>query len=235
MTGIAAVVIVLTFAQFLKKAPNQSKPTIDDGFKNFSDPTNPELQSISLIYALRSAQFWIFSLTGFCYGYTLFSLTVHVVPHAVDFGIMPELAAGLLSTYGGLSIAGKIIFGKILDRIKSKKTMLIGFCMMTIAFTGIVFAERVWAIFLCVGLFGFFYGACTVSHSPITATLFGLKSHGLIMGVFGISVTFGGALGPFFTGAIYDHTDSYQTAFAVCIAVSVIGMLTTASLRQNRI
>ena len=69
----------------------------------------------------------------------------------------------------------------------------------------------------------------------MTATLFGLKSHGLIMGVFAISVTIGGALGPFLTGAVFDHTESYRTAFAICALVSVIGMAATAGIRQMRI
>lgn len=235
ITGITALVAVVAAAQFLKNHSDHRDQRADDSLQPVSKPADTDHQSVYLRQALGSAQFWIFSLTGFCYGYTLFSLTVHVVPHAVDLGIMPKMAAGLLSTFGGLSIVGKILFGKILDRINGKKTMFIGFSMMAIAFLTIVFAERTWTIFMSVGVFGFFYGACTVSHSPITATLFGLKSHGLIMGVFAISVTIGGAFGPFLTGAIYDQTESYRTAFAICAAVSVIGMIATSGLRQKRI
>ncbi|MBN2061148.1 MAG: MFS transporter [Deltaproteobacteria bacterium] len=235
ITGAAAMVIVVTFAQFLKNHPGRAESNPDEKLERIPNPADFDRESISLTQALGSNQFWLFSLTGFCYGYTLFSLTVHVVPHAADLGILPELAAGLLSIYGGLSIVGKITFGKILDRINSKRTMFIGFGMMAIAFAAIVFAEKTWSLFLSVGLFGFFYSACTVSQSPMTAVLFGLKSHGSIMGVFGMSVTFGGALGPFLTGAIYDHAESYQIAFTICIAVSMIGMLSTAVLRQTRI
>ena len=235
ITGIGALVIVIAAAQFLKNQPGPGKQNAAD--EEPKTPKNEDCgdQSASLGEALGSVPFWLFSLTGFCYGYNLFSLTVHVVPHAVDLGIPPGLAAGLLSTYGGFSIVGKILFGRVLDKINSKKTMFIGFSMMMVAFLGLVFAERTWAIFTSVGVFGFFYGACTVSHSPMTATLFGLKSHGLIMGVFAISVTIGGALGPFLTGAIFDQTGSYRTAFAICAAVGVTGMAGTAGIRQMRL
>ena len=90
-------------------------------------------------------------------------------------------------------------------------------------------------MFGAVGLFGFFYGACTVSHSPVTANLFGMKAHGLIMGVFGFSVTLGGTIGPFLTGLIFDRYGSYRIAFAICAAVSVLGMAATAMLKDERI
>ena len=235
ITGITALVAVVAAAQFLKNHSDHRDQRADDSLQPMSKPADTDHQSVSLRQALGSAQFWIFSLTGFCYGYSLFSLTVHVVPHAVDLGIMPKMAAGLLSTFGGLSIVGKIFFGKILDRIKGKKTMFIGFTMMAFAFLILVFSERTWTIFMSAGVFGFFYGACTVSHAPITAILFGLKSHGLILGVMGISVTIGGALGPFLAGAIYDQTESYRTAFAICAVMGVIGMIGTSALRQKRI
>ena len=235
ITGIGALVVVIVAAQFLKNQSGRRDQTAADGGPKISNPEDSNGQSATLGEALGSVPFWLFSLTGFCYGYNLFSLTVHVVPHAVDLGILPGLAVGLLSIYGGLSIVGKILFGRVLDKIDGKKTMFIGFSMTMIAFLGLVLAERTWAIYTSVGLFGFFYGACTVSHSPMTATLFGLKSHGLIMGVFAISVTIGGALGPFLTGAIFDQTASYRTAFAICAVVSVIGMAGTAGIRLMRI
>lgn len=230
ITGIGVLVVVVPAAQFLKNQSGRG-----DGAREISKQEDSIGRSASMGEALGSVQFWLFSLTGFCYGYNLFSLTVHVVPHAVDLGVIPGLAAGLLSTYGGLSIVGKILFGRVLDKIHSKKTMFIGFTMMTAAFLGLVFSERIWALFTSVGVFGFFYGACTVSHSPMTATLFGLKSHGLIMGVLAISVTIGGALGPFLTGAVFDQTGSYRIAFAICAVVSLIGMAGTAGLKHTRI
>jgi len=235
ITGIGALVVVIAAAQFMKNQPGPGRQNEADGEPKISKPEDSDDRSASLGEAFGSVPFWLFSLTGFCYGYNLFSLTVHVVPHAVDLGILPGLAAGLLSTYGGLSIVGKILFGKVLDKINSKKTMFIGFSMTMVAFLGLVLVERTWAVFTSVGLFGFFYGACTVAHSPMTATLFGLKSHGLIMGVFAISVAIGGALGPFLTGAVFDHTESYRMAFAICALVSVIGMAGTAGIRQMRI
>jgi cyanate permease len=60
------------------------------------------------------------------------------------------------------------------------------------------------------------------------AELFGLRSHGLIFGVFAISVSWGGAMGPLLTGYLFDVTNSYQMAFQLCGVISLIGILFAA-------
>lgn len=88
-------------------------------------------------------------------------------------------------------------------------------------------------LFSIAGLFEFAYGGISVSHSPLVAELFGLRSHGLIFGVFGISVTLGGAVGPLLTGYLFDVTNSDQMAFLLCAVISLTGILFAAFLRRE--
>jgi len=84
------------------------------------------------------------------------------------------------------------------------------------------------------GIFGFAFGSIAVSHSPLLAELVGLRSHGLIFGVFGISVGCGGAMGPLLTGYLFDVTNSYQMAFLLCAVISLMGILFAAFLRTEK-
>jgi len=52
---------------------------------------------------------------------------------------------------------------------------------MSVALIWFVTAKAAWALFTMAGIFGFAYGGIAVSHSPLIAELFGLKSHGLIL------------------------------------------------------
>jgi OFA family oxalate/formate antiporter-like MFS transporter len=233
--GAMALVIIMASAQLLKREPPKLHPM--DSSVLSEKRTAPEniKEGATLLQASCNYQFWLYVLTGFCYGYALFSLTVHIMAHAIDKGISPTLAVSILSTFGGLSIMGKVIFGRVLDRIGSKNTVIVGFSMISIAFVCLIMAQGSYAIFTGAGIFGFFYGAITVSMSPMTAVLFGLKSHGLILGVYGTSVTLGGALGPYFTGCIYDHSGSYKVAFIACTVVCVLGIVSAAKIKQMRI
>ena len=233
MTGITALVIVVATAQFLKTTVPQIRST--ESSRRQTDLKAEVIihPGVSLGAALGSSQFWLFSLTGFLlWVYIVFTDGARSAP-CHRYWHRARAGRGFAVNLRGIEYRGKILFGKILDKINGKNTMIIGFCMMAIAFWGLAYAGRTWAIFLSVGVFGFFYGACTVAHSPLTAVLFGLKSHGLIMGVFGLSVTMGGALGPLLTGAIFDRTHSYAAAFGICIGISTLGLAATAAIKHR--
>jgi len=112
--------------------------------------------------------------------------------------------------------------------------LMLGFILISVALIGLASTKIGWMLFLIAGLFGFAYGGIAVSHSPLVAELFGLRSHGLIFGVFAVSVSWGAATGPFLTGYLFDVTNSYQMAFLLCAIMGLTGILSAAFLRQSR-
>jgi MFS family permease len=111
---------------------------------------------------------------------------------------------------------------------------MFGFILMSAALICLAPAKMAWMLFLLTGLFGFAFGSIAVSHSPLLAELVGLRSHGLIFGVFGISVSCGGAVGPLLTGYLFDVTQSYQMAFLLCAGISLAGIVFAAFLRTQK-
>ncbi len=228
--GITLFMVILS-AQFIKRDPTQAGqvPYGD----NQIEPEGFKLrkEGLSLREAVYCSPFWVFFTTGFCYGYCVFAIMVHITPHAIESGIPTVRAAGILATIGGAGILGKIFLGRVGDLIGNRYILILGFILMSIALICLVPAKVTWMLFSIAGIFGFAYGGITVSHSPLLAQLFGLRSHGLIFGVFGISVSWGGAVGPLVTGYLFDMSNSYQIAFLVCAVVSLTGILFAAFLR----
>ena len=72
---------------------------------------------------------------------------------------------------------------------------------------------------------GFAHGGMSASQPPIVAGLFGIKSHGLILGVCNSCLLIGSALGPFVAGYIFDVSGSYRLAFTICASASVVGLI----------
>jgi transposase len=68
-------------------------------------------------------------------------------------------------------------------------------------------------------------GGMGAAESPLVAALFGLRSHGLILGVVDLGFTIGAAVGPFLAGYIFDVAGSYQVAFSVSAAIGVVVLL----------
>jgi MFS family permease len=231
--GSFTLFTVVLSAQLVKKDPTQigQVPYGDNQINQVG--SNLRVEGLPLREAVSSLQFWVFFMTGFCYGYCLFAIMVHIIPHAIESGISAVRAANILATIGCLIILGKVVLGRVGDMVGNRRTLILGFILMSVALICLVPAKIAWMIFLIAGIFGFAFGGISVSHSPLVAELFGLRSHGLIYGVFGISVGCGGAMGPLMTGYLFDVTNSYQMAFLVCAVISLTGILFAAFLRQS--
>ncbi len=230
--GIALVVIV-SLAQLLRRDPAQMglRPY---GENEVEEPQfEPEPRSSYLREAVRSRQFWVVVTMIFCLGYGVSSIMVHIVPHITDLEITAASAASIFAMMGGMGIVGRVVLGAAADRIGNKNAFIIGFALMALVLLWLIPVTTVWSIYVFAIVFGLATGGCVASESPLVATLFGLKAHGLILGFVVCGFSVGAAIGPFVTGYIFDVTGSYQAAFLICASLSVIALILTVILRPT--
>ncbi len=231
IVGSGVLVLLMLAAQFLRRVPQQIGQLSygEDEVKGES----PNLQSggFSLQQAIHTSQFWLVCVIFFGFGFTLYSITVHIVSHAIDLGISPLNAANIIVIIGGANAAGRIVIGSVFDRVGTRSTLIICFTLTTAALAWLLVAKELWMLYLFAIIFGFGYGGFTASMSPIAAELFGLRFLGTIVGVVVFSFTIGGAVGSVLAGSIFDITGSYQRAFLTNAAVSVIGLILALLVR----
>jgi MFS family permease len=229
--GITVLALVVLSAQLLKRDPAEIGDVPYGGEKGVPVGFQGVDEGFSTGEALRTWQAWVLLGMIVCFGYSVFAVMVHSAPHAIELGISPSKAAGILATIGGVSIIGKVAMGRAVDNIGSRKVFMIGFVMMSAALFWLGSAKLAWGLYLFACFFGFAYGGSVSSESPIVAELFGLRSHGSIMGLVGASFTFGGAVGPFLTGYIFDVTGGYLVGILVCAGLCLVGFLLATLLR----
>ncbi len=232
--GSAVLVIVILAAQFLKRDPTQvgQRPYGENEGEELELKSGPE--AFSLKEAIYTRQFWLVFSLFFSFAFSLFVVMVHIVPHAIEMGMSATGAANILATIGGISIIGRVVLGSAADRIGNRQAFIIGFILMAAALFGLVLAREVWLLYLFAAVFGFAYGGCDASVAPLVSRLFGLRSHGLILGVINLGFTIGAATGPFLAGYIFDVTRSYQVAFLLSAVISIAGLILTALLTPTK-
>ena len=230
MGGTVLVIVVLA-AQFLRRKPDQVGQTLA-GQEEIQEPksTLPN-GKVSFKMAIRTKQLWMACAMFFCFGFCLFSIMVHIAPHATDLEISPANAASILSIIGISSIVGKVGMGHVTDRIGSRLSWVIGFIIMAIALFWLTVAGEVWMFYAFAIIFGFAYGGCVSAEAPLIAELFGLSSHGVLLGLGSFIFTIGAAIGPLLAGYIYDVSSTYQQAFLICGMVSILGLILTVLLK----
>jgi len=106
--------------------------------------------------------------------------------------------------------------------------------LMSVALVWLTVIKEVWMFYLFAAIIGLGCGGIPVLMSPIVAELFGLSSHGAILGSLMFVGAIGGATGPILTGHIFDIIGSYQIAFIVCAAAGILGII-VASLLKPRV
>ncbi|MFX1552978.1 MAG: MFS transporter [Promethearchaeota archaeon] len=229
IVGAVLFIFIILTAQFLRSDPRRIG-LLPDGENGKAD-SNLHSRGVSIREAMGSWQLWVLFSALFCFGYSVHNIIAHIANHVTDQGFSATFGASILAVIGGSSIAGRIATGITTDRLGSKPPLIINFILMSGAFFLLLVARDSWMFYLFAVVLGFAYGGLAAIESPIVADLFGLASHGAIMGVAASGYTTGGAFGPVVAGRIFDIFGSYQIAFLVCIVVCVLGITLAWRLR----
>ncbi|MFC2012916.1 MFS transporter [Chloroflexota bacterium] len=227
LTGIVGA------AMFLRRNPRELGLLPYGSIREEPDGADLPLGGLSLREAVHTRQFWLLFLVNFGELFLMNIITVHIVIHAIGLGVPAISAAGILTVAAGVSIPARVIVGLIADRIGYKPGLIICFVMSIMAFVLLLVVREAWALYLFAVIFGFGLWSSGALMAPITAELFGLKSHATILGCVCFAGALGGAIGPVLAGYIFDVTGNYQLAFILCLAVSVVSLISLILLKMT--
>jgi MFS family permease len=222
--GAVVLAVILAASRFLRRQPGPNDAAAE------TQPAVPRIKlpgSRDFTYrqAIRTRQFWMLVMVYLFSGYGQFSLMVHIVPYATGQGISPISAASILSVIGAASIFGRLIIGGIGDRIRVKPLLIVIMSALLVSLAWLEFAHELWALAGVGIIFGLGYGGSSTLQSLVAVEMFGLSSLGVLLGNFIFSICIGGSAGPVLTGILYDVSGSYQTAFSICAATALAGLL----------
>lgn len=215
VTGSVSMAIIMLSAQFLRRSPQEM------GLQPFGQETvirddNQNNQQYTARESLRTPQFWMVAGLFFAWQFYLSFVVVHSVIYGLKLPMTEAQAAGILVIIGGVGIAGRLLFGRLADKLGMKAVLLFSQILTTFSFVFLLFAHEVSTVYIFAVIFGLSYGTFELLQSNIQAELFGIKSLGTISG---ISLAFGSAgfaVGSVLAGYIYDIKASYSLAIIAC-------------------
>jgi len=229
--GIIVLISVILAAQFLRRDPTRMRLLPYGANEVKEESSYQRATGFSLQQAIHTKQLWFLCVMYFIALFCQLSILVHIVIHITGMGFSAASAASILSIIGGASVVGGIMMGNIADRIGYGPSLIICFVLTAITSFWLMVAREMWMLYLVTAIWGFATAGMVALFSPIGAQLFGLNSHGAIFGVVNLTGTIGGATGPVLIGHIFDTTGSYQVAFLICAAASIIGIIPTLLLK----
>ncbi|MBW1699290.1 MAG: MFS transporter [Deltaproteobacteria bacterium] len=227
----AVLVFIVAAGRFVKRDPAEMGLCPLGTDVSVAHRSIQEMDGLSMSEALGTNQYWLLSFVFFCDFFLMNVVTVHIVIYAMDLGISAIKAASVLSVASGVCIIARIIIGGIADKIGCKPTLTACLVLAVMGFALLLVTHSLWTLYLFAAIFGFGLWSSGGLITPMTADLFGLRSHGAIYGSIFISGAIGGAFGPVLIGYLFDVTGNYAIPFTVCFGISIFSLLALVALK----
>ena len=178
--------------------------------------------------ALKTPNFWILACVAMLTFYSILAYVSHLFLHMLGQGFQPQTAASGLTVLFGLGFISKIGSGFLADRF-GRKRVFVGTLAIMAAGTWLMVSTSSVTFWPAVVLTGVGWGGLYTQLQLLCAETFGLLHLGKILGTITVLDTFGGGMGPFLTGLMYDANGSYTFAFTI-----IAGMVTLALVLASR-
>ena len=183
----------------------------------------------TLSAAVRTPQLWLMVVSQtFFWGSGCYLVIAHFGKFAQDAQYSSLFAASMLALYGIFMVLGQLS-AAISDWIGRERTVLISvaFCVVgLLALLSVNHAAEPWRLYLWATCFGFGAGLQAPTIFAGAADLFYGRHFGAINGVVLAGMGFGGAVGPWIGGYLYDVMNTYSYAFVLALVSFVLSGFT---------
>jgi MFS family permease len=230
--GIIYGVVVIISTYFIKPRPSD--------VNQFPDGTPPQAVSLdshstvidyssqmrvwTRLQAMRTVAFWSIVIAFLLALAGQIAFLVHQISFLSRYlGISG--AATAVSITAGASVIGRLWLGIFVDRCDKRYVIMVCFLIQGIAVFTLAHFQHVIILYLGTLAFGLTMGSIIMMQSLITGECFGLVSFATVSGLAGVFTMSGAAFGPSIAGFIFDATGSYQMAFTIFAAMSVVAIL----------
>lgn len=237
VTGVlSAVLIPLCFVALRRREPAYADEEPPDDLEKIPETapdciTNEMIrQNLDLAWSTRS--FWMVASGFMSCGFTIYFLTAHMVPLAVDRGISAGQAGTALGIAGGMVIGSNLLIGALSDRVSRRHVLAFLYGLRALAVVLLFFVESASALYVFAVLFGLSRANAPVVSAAII-DLYGRRAVGSIVGYLTMFHQLFAAAGAFAGGLVYDMRGNYNLMLYISAAILINGALSSL-LIENR-
>jgi MFS family permease len=225
--GIAAWVLLIPTAFFVRRAPAESTSTAGPA-RAADEP------SLTVGEALRSPQFIVLAATFFLCCGAHSGPIFHMVSYAIGCGIAPLAAVSIYSVEGLSGLGGRLLLGLLADRFGAKPVLIVGLLVQSACIATYLFVNRLDEFYALAVVFGTAYGGVMPLYAVLARESFGQRIMGTIFGAMTMVSAIGMAFGPWAGGRIFDANNSYAWLYFGASGVALAAVLVAVTFSPRR-
>jgi MFS family permease len=192
----------------------------------------PALTGMSYRDALVTREFWLLAGIAMLTFYSILSLLTHLFLHMREQGFEPQVAASGLTVLFLLGIVGKLLSGVLAD-VLGRRVVFVGALAIMCSGAWLLISTSELTFWPAIVLLGFGWGGLYTLLQLLSADTFGVRDLGKILGTITVLDTFGGGMGPFITGLMYDRFGAYTVPFTVIAVMVTVALLLSFLFRPR--
>ena len=183
--------------------------------------------------SLRDPSYLLLHAGFFTCGFHIAFLVTHLPGEVQLCGLPPSVASWSLALIGLANIAGSLLAGASVSRVRSKITLAAMYASRSVLILLYLAAPKTSLTFFlfAIGL-GLTWLATVPPTAAIVAKLFGVRYLATLFGLTLLSHQIGGFFGAYLGGIAIDHTGSYQWMWWADIALSGAAALVNLPIRE---
>jgi MFS family permease len=202
--GLFCLVAMLPLVLVLRRRPPLSDAAAGDA-------AGASLGALSLSPGALQA---LLVVAGFACCAAMSMPQVHIVAYCGDLGYGVARGAQMLSLMLAFGVVSRIASGFIADGIGGLATLLLGSLLQGTALVLYLLFDGLVSLYVVSALFGLFQGGIVPMYAIIVREYFPPQEAGTRFGLVLMATLLGMAFGGWISGAIFDLTGSYRSAFA---------------------
>jgi sugar phosphate permease len=236
--GIAAWCIIIPLSFVVRHRPEQygylpdGDEKKESAFEEIPPSDYDNSKNIGFKQILKSRPFWHISLGFMCHYMVVSSVLTHIMPYLGSIGITRSSASLITSVMPFASISGRLGFGWLGDKFDKKIVVVTSLIFTILGFALLVFVDILgnWMLVPFIIIFGLGWGGPVPLAFSLLHQHFGRFRLGTVVGICTGVIMLGNIFGPPMAGWIYDHFDSYQNAWFICIGVISLGLISLMTI-----
>lgn len=173
--------------------------------------------------AMGNRSFWLLNTGFFVCGFHLAFVMVHLPAFLADQGFDPWLAAAALTVVGFCNIIGSYGCGVLGDRYSKKNLLSLLYLARALIFAMfLVVPISTVSVFVFSAAMGFLWLGTVPLTSGLVAHMFGTRYMSMLFGIVFVEHQFGGFLGAWMAGSLYDVYGSYEAMWWLSITLGLL-------------
>ena len=196
--------------------------------------SHAETGSSGVAEAVGTKNFWLILLGSTLAIGAIGGVSQHFILFLKDQGYIAGAAARLFTGLLTASLAGRVLVGYAVDRLRKKNTMAFFYFVLGLSILLLAGARQPNVAWMFAVTFGFSMGADYMLVPLVTAECFGTRSLGKLLALIIVGYSLGQWGLPWIVGRIFDVRHSYDLAWKITALAGMVGGLVIYAIKPIR-